>query len=187
MRAGSRFGGLGVLQAGDQEEPLLSQPCSPRPHALDHPTHHSPGKISRKPHSAQPSWSRVPGAEFPSDAEGVGSANFPGGQAAEHAAARRLQGRQHPAWTGGRACCCWCSRDSGRSALCASPPFERRRPADEGADQGLSHRYYANMFPLRNDSLGKYIKCQLRTNATRDSDCPSSFEQRNATWSWEKR
>ena len=66
----------------------------------------------------------------------------------------------------------------------ASPAAEGWRPADKGGELGLSHCYYLNTFPLQNDSLGKYVKYQLRLNASKNSDHPSLLKQRNATPSW---
>lgn len=54
---------------------------------------------------------------------------------------------------------------------------------DEGAERGAESLLLFGHFPLQNDSLGKHLKCQRRTNATGKFDHPSSFKQRNAAWS----
>lgn len=54
-------------------------------------------------------------------------------------------------------------------------------------DCGLSHCYYLDMFLFRTTAWSKTIKYQFRVNATRNSNHPSSFRQRNATGSWERR
>lgn len=67
-----------------------------------------------------------------------------------------------------------------------SPATPRGPSQTRGPSPGLSHCYYLNVFPLQNDSLGEYLKCQWRINATRKSDYPSSFKQRNRNATWNK-
>lgn len=48
-------------------------------------------------------------------------------------------------------------------------PAERWRPADTGAEPGSESLLLGGCLPLQSDRLGKYIKYQLRINATKNS------------------